>query len=620
MLSNILHWSPANLWQSENRLNQIPSPFKHAKNIDDVLSIVITANFSIQQAIFCKTEILKFLNQDEVTEVQYINFIKKVMIWGFEQDLRATEDFLTDLIDIKKLKRWAQNKFDNSNQGSNTIHDIAKCVAEENPNVNPITLKERVALEWKKCRPLFIYFIPNVINIFLEVFNFIDNQKKYTSLWEKHLLVEIVYKFILIPFTLVQILNPILVVPRKVYITSISIILGTGLFIGIYKRWFKPIPNDIVNCKNLDKILENKAVKVKVGQSEALNRLITALLGGMNVLIVGKSGEGKTALAHHLVQLKKEGKLPKQLQKLHMFSLNCGDLMGHGTFGHSEMINQTKDNMEGYESDLLVFFDEIDQLTANPACFQTFKQRFLNEDEPSPAFIAAVTLEGLKKIKQLDIDGSFMQRVEPIVIESAEDEQCRLVLNEFLSRNGKDLPISHDAVDQVIESSKSTSYLPNVGRLAKAKKIMRAVIGRCQYVFSDNYNSKELAKAKDDYQGTALSEVQKRNELRETINASKREEVANKEQIAKIKLCFEKRKMFMTQYSKLAHQLTNKISTSKKVQAEFLLDYLYGKDVFEHLIESQVQPLRSKKIDVEINSDLVKDVFANICKEDQKIK
>lgn len=626
MLPAVTNFLPINFWSSNSVPKREPSPFSASTTLDEVADLINSSNYTLEQMKSYREELQTIINSKQADSEELNCFLKKMMNWGISNDPKQAVSFIASLLDLDKFNHFIQTSKDTTFESP---LKLANEMIEEFPLPHTPSLKERFGKEWKKFRPLVIYFIPNVINIFIDVFNFLDNQKKFTSLWEKYLLLEIIYKFVLIPYLLIRVLDPILVAPTKVYITAALIFFGAGIFIAAYQRWFKPIPNEIVNCKNLDSLQENGWVKPKVGQSKALNKLIKALMAGSNVIIVGKSGEGKTTLIHHLVQLKKEGKLPKKLENLRLFSMNCGDIMGNGTFGHAEMINQTKEKMEGYEKQLLVFFDEVDQLTNNATCFQTFKQRFLNEDEPHPQFIAATTLKGLEKIKALDDDGSFMQRVIPIVLESAEDTQCRLVLNEFLNRKGCCLPVSDEAVNKVIELSKSDEYLPNIGRLAKAKKIMRAAIGRCQWAYSPQYISEELAEAKDvykslemeqSYKGRNNSEIlAKKKTQRELIDRLEAQLTALKNQVSKIKEFLEKRKMFESDHCKIVHQLGNSASKlDKELQKKYLLYHFYGKDAFEVILKGGVDKIKNE-IDVEINELLIQQIFDEFSAELKKL-
>lgn len=545
--------------------------------------------------------------------------LKSIVQWGMERNPLEIFSDLSEILEAKTMHALAKSKFDEFDISLTNVKQFAQELAHDCPKPVLPGIKERIKNGWGKFRPSVLYFLPNVINIFFEALNSLDNHKKFTSPFEKHMLFDIVCKFVLFPYLLIKILEPILVVPAKVYFVATIIILGGGSLVAAYHRWFKPLPNDIVNCKNLDKHLEAGRVHNKVGQKEAIDKLISALMSGCNVLIVGKSGEGKTALFHLLVQLKKEGKLPEKLARLRNFSLNCGALMGNATFGHAEMINQTKDKIEGIENEFLMCFDEVDQLTSNPACFQTFKQCFLNEDEPNPLFIATTTIHGLDKIMKLDEDGSFMQRVVPIVLESASDEQCRLVINDFLNEHAQNIPVTKEAIDEILRASNDEDYLPKVGRLAKIKKLMKIALGKCEWAYDAQYISKELATANEEYQslqqdrfneGNHFEKIKKKRELREKISILNADLALQKRQVQKIKDCIESRKLFRFNSNQLTHKIaeTDVETISEKERNLFLLYQLYGEEAFECVINREVDKIKDK-MNVRIDKALVESCF-----------
>ena len=113
-----------------------------------------------------------------------------------------------------------------------------------------------------------------------------------------------------------------------------------------------------------------------------------------------------------------------------MFELDCGLMISSISYGHSELITQTKEQIEGFEENIFLLLDEFYQIATNKAAFQAFKKRFL-EDKPHVKFVATMTLKEFEGIQELDIDGSFRRRVLPIIVETSSDEQIRLVLREL---------------------------------------------------------------------------------------------------------------------------------------------------------------------------------------------
>lgn len=554
--------------------------FSEIASLAEIEEKITSSNYSLKELKTNAKKIKELINKSTNEEIE--SFFKKILKWGISTDIQKIKEFLISILDKDKFFSFIDSK----NAHTHNAIEWAKLLAQGLPH--EITLKEKITLELKKFRPQIIYFIPNVLDIFLDIFKFLDNHKRFGSLWEKYLILEIVCKFILLPYLLIQALQPILQATFTVYATAIGAIFGFGLLLAVYQRWFKPIPNEIVHCKNLEKLQDSGLINKKMGQIEPLCQLISALMAGSNILIVGRSGEGKTTLIHHLIQWKNEGKLPEILAKLKYFSLHCGDLMGHGTFGHAEMIGQTKDKIEGYEKNLLIFFDEIDQLVTKDTCFQTFKQKFLNEDEPHPQFVAATTPKGLEKIVKQDEDGSFMQRVVLIVLDPADDNQCRLVIEEYLQREANGIPVTGEGIQKIIELSKSEVYLPQIGRLVKIKKILEGSLGRCRWTYSPQYIPMEITK-----------------------NFENDKKLINKiKQILLAKEQLEKNHRTMT-------FCLAKGNNNFESHKQFLLHEVFLRNMMDKILQEAIDEVK-ETFDVQIDEFLVQKVFDNYCEQQKK--
>lgn len=578
------------------------------------------ANFTVQQWESSRNEIKKII-QNHSTNLEELNlFINEALEWGINQGHYSIEKELADLIDINTLKKLAIKK----NQGiSINVHELAKTVLSISPPPKQLTFRDKVFNTLRIVRMISFPIFPNLFNMAYEIAALINSPRKFKTLWDRYLLIELAYKFFLIPQLLIKTLTPVLVVPATVYIVAAAIFFAGSIAVTLYQRWYRIVPNEIVNCKNLDHEFEFGTIKPKVGQAEAIHKVILKLMGS-NVLLIAKSGEGKTALVNRLVQLKHEGTLPQELARLNFFSLHGGDLMGHTTFGHSEMLIHTKDSIRGLEDRLIIFFDEIDQLTTNEICFQNFKQRFLSEDEAAPKIIAATTEDGYKAILKADKDGSFLQRIVPFELEAASDSQCRMIINELLERSARDLPCTVKAIERVLQLSTKREgaydYLPNVGRLAKIKKIMSAVIGRCRLAYSSNYCSKELASAKDKYKNlqsnlglfhrkssTQLSEL---NNACSQVNAFQTELDDLKKKTKKIHDTVIHRFNAESEFYQISSQLSQRPS-QVELEKRFLLHRFYVEESYDKVIQGQIDQIKSK-MDVEINEDLVKAVYQEL--------
>lgn len=275
-------------------------------DLPDLQTLLDSNGLDIDQLIARKEEI-KTVIRNHAKNLEQINqFFIHLTAWGLERDPQKMMALMTDIVGLDILTEVIRFKEKDSEIPFRGVREWVAELAPLCPVPPDRTITNRIYSEWKRTRPLILYFIPNLINIFLGAFNFLDSRKRYTTLWEKHLILEIVYKFFVIPYCLITILQPIFVITAKVYLVAALIIVAVGVLISVYQRWFRPLPDEIVNCTNLDKQMEAGLIDPKVGQFEELHRLIASLRVNANVLLIGLSGEGKTALFEHLIQLKHE--------------------------------------------------------------------------------------------------------------------------------------------------------------------------------------------------------------------------------------------------------------------------------------------------------------------------
>lgn len=604
------------------------SPLRGIQQLDELGRLLLSEEWDVKQWVVWKHDIQLVIQQHQGNHEALDRFLSEVITGMIVKNPQDALVFLADVLDLESLSQVARLKaqvdgfppFEN-------VFEWATLRAPLFPIHPDISFKQQVHSEWNRFRPMVIYFIPNLINIFLGAFNFLDSHKKFTTLWEKHLLLEIVYKFFVIPFFLIQVLQPIFIVTVKVYAIAAAIIVGGGVLAACYQKWLKPLPDEIVNCTNLDKQMEQGHIEPTVGMGATIDRIISTLLTGSNVLLIGKSGAGKSAAGKRLIQLKREERLPKDLQKLANYEVDCGLLMSNVSFGHSELINQIKDQMAGYEHQVLFHLDEIDQLVKNGGAFQAFKKRFL-EDQPSPAFIATTTFKEFEKIKELDGDGSFRRRVVPIIVDDGDETQNRLILSELINRIATKIPVTQDAIEKVLELTESEEYLPQIGRPAKAIKLMKDAIGRCEWTYNPHFVSPELEQARQAVQDfesqlarnakETSADLREYAALRDRVRILENEQQSSKQKIQKIRLLIEQEQHFKDRYHKLTHRMANArpnpierrvtAQVTSEEQKLYLLTYFYGMDAYQSCLQEKLDEVK-ENFHVQVDEALIRKVF-----------
>ncbi len=466
------------------------SKIKIWSSFEELKEFLISDDVQIDQWFDWKESILQFISNHSEDKIALHYFFEDVAKAGIKKDINKTILFLKNIVSFDLL-----TSIIDANIKKNSMNEIKNVFSNLTFNRKR---NDHIYFYWKNFKPLILYFIPNLINVFIGSFNFLD-QKKYTSIWEKHLLLEIAYKFFVIPYFLIQLLHPILITPTKVYCVAAMIIAAAGISLSLYESYLKPVPRDLINCTNLDHLIERGVTGQKVGLDKEVKKLISILENQNHILLIGKSGEGKTTLIHRFIQMKQENQLPKSLQGIHCFEVDCSLMISSTTFGHAELISQTKEQISGFEEKIFLFFDDFYQIAKNKEAFLTFKKRFL-EDKPPTKCVLAVTLKEWEEMKKMDFDFSFSRRVSKLFINPCSDEQLTKIVNSFHQINGRGITLTDDGIDEIKKLTTEKEYLPEIGRAAKGETLMKMAMSACFASFNHFYDIdlKESDKEKND--------------------------------------------------------------------------------------------------------------------------
>lgn len=619
-------WPPTcfNFKFTEKKIKE--TPFDNSHSLDDLAKILTQPNSQLDQWIEWKNEIKTCISKHSKELAELDKLFEILTDWAIKKNPQKAMQVLVEIVNLDllteviKAKKGLEDQFE-------SIFELAVENALICPEPPDTSVNGWLFNEWKRCRPIILYMIPNLLNIFLGAFNFLDTHKKFTTLWEKHLLLEIMYKFFIIPFCLIQILQPILVVNAKVYLVAALVIVATGILISSYQRWFKPLPDEIVNCTNLDKQIENGVLDPKVGQKEDIDRLIAALEVHDSVLLRGLSGEGKTALIHHFIQLKHENKLPNKLKELKVFEADCGLMISNLSFGHSELINQTKDQIIGYENRILLFFDDFYQMANNKTAFLAFKKRFL-ADSPHCKCIMALTSKEWEALKELDSDYSFRRKTYRMKITPSNDEQIRKIIKNYQFHFALDVPVNENAVEAVIQLSGEKDYLPDIGRAAKAEELFKTAIGKSRASLNHHYGLIQLDENELKTNRKLIYTVKKiiAHQQKMYIDFCRLTHIFAKTISQNTKKTKEDAEISLNHLGetdvfdpeiddvvddKIVKSFNTKESVSEKDQILYLWYSFYAKKAMESLLESELKKIHSD-IPVEVNEALIKRVHHEI--------
>ena len=603
--------------------NEPKAQFPNYQDLDDLFRNLTSSQENLDQWLKWSDEIKNYVKEHGHDLNQLNVFLCKLTEWGMNINPQKTLNVIENIFTLEMLENVIRYKI---SQNENPYTNFSTWLAEQkSPHFTNNSVKNHLYLEWRKYRSIVLHFIPNLINIFLGAFNFLDANKKYTTLWEKHLLLEIVYKFFVIPFCLIKFLQPVLKVTTKVYLVSALVIASVGILLSCYQRWLRTL-DAVVNCHNLDRKMEKGEIDPKVGQVEELHQLTTALEVGKSVILLGNSGDGKTALLHHFIQKKHAGELSENLQKLSVFEVDCGLVVSSFNYGYSEVINQIKEQIEGYDNQVIFFFDELYDILSNKEAARAFKKRFL-EDKPHARIVATMTFEEFAEIEKQDKDESLKRRLSLIPMNCCQDDDEDILL-DILRRTAPDVPFTDEAIKTITELAKSNEYLPKIGRPARAKKILEDAIALCRTAYNPKYVSVELSKEQQIYKKLKLQaydqiklnpeNLKRMREIKSKIKILKKDLKKQKQQVVKIiKIREHQQKMHLNYHQKI-RCLTEtfkkfsfkNLQVNEKMQISSLWYYFYAIDAMNKKLQINIDKVR-KHLPIQIDKKMISQVYEN---------
>ncbi len=561
--------------------------------------------------------------------VQLDHFLSALVQHAIKENAIDGLAFISSLLSFTKMDQMLQLR----KKGYSGIEGSEGLVAKEASFYPKIEEKKREFFLYKECRRLlssFLSLVNNLIDSVLEVLS-LPNSSKFTSLFDQNQIWDMFFKlFAFIPYILIPLLRPF--VSDKVYLVATLVLVAIGIFTFVYNRWIKPLPT-IINSERLEEQIKKGKIHT-VENTEAMQELIQSLAINKRVLLVGKSGEGKTALAHHLVKWKNQESFltgsgqprpSRELQQLEVARIDCGYTMGDVSYGYARPIEKLSNQVRRWHRKLLLFFDEFSQIVAKEGAFRMFKDRFLKCSIPI-RFISAVTYEEFKELKKLDSDYSFRRCVHIIFIQAHSPDHLRLILAEERKRQPKHIHISNQAMEKIIELSNSEDYFKGVGRPAKVTSLLDEAAAMCMAAYQGHYSSeitRKIGKLReeneiktDSYIYNDSSDAQERENLISSKQEMQRLQNQLKEEqgkeIEKIKSLFEVRENLKKKYHALTHLLAGASSlqqVDEETKTLYLLYHFYAREAMMEHIQKKMEQESLKEIPLQVNEKVVQQAF-----------
>ena len=204
-------------------------------------------------------------------------------------------------------------------------------------------------------------------------------------------------------------------------------------------------------------------------------------------LLIGPPGVGKTQVVEGLAIKIVKGEIPA-LKDKKMFAVNTADLLDFGQFsdhGYSSRLDSLLKQIEGYEKDIILFFDEAQNGAVKsktpgnggPPLLELLKTKLL---EKNILCIFATTKEEYQK--HIAPNKPFSERTKKIDFAPLDKETTRVILQKK-ARFGVDNVVKIDlqAIDAILKVADTHPDYRSRANPRKAEHILQEAIG---YVYS----------------------------------------------------------------------------------------------------------------------------------------
>ncbi|MFI5343983.1 MAG: AAA family ATPase [Chlamydiales bacterium] len=402
--------------------------------------------------------------------------VVEIIQQGIQKGLDEAKEHLNlrpfDLIDFERLMELCQTT---SEELTKEISIHAELVKESLHN----PLADIVTAKYRKLIPTVIHYIHRLIETLINAFGLesLDLALEYKA--PLNYLFDILKQIVLMPIVLCGMLTSSIGFWPAVGAT-VAITLFLMLITTIYIEFLRPNPEKIANGENMTLTAKKGEYEPVVAREKEMEEIINALGSHERVMIVGKTGVGKTELVKGLALRMTSKDVPQFLEGRTLFHLNTAEFADQGGI---EKLRAIQTSLQGFEKRVILFFDEI-HVACKPEnknlgdFLKTFSQRYMT--------IGATTDQ---EYLHVTTDGAFSGRFCKVDIKPTHDEQTAMIVFEYFRRLLPKVEISLAQVQLIVDLTNQQTHGRN--QPDRAKNAVYGIVARLQNNLSIKLNEKK---------------------------------------------------------------------------------------------------------------------------------
>lgn len=425
---------------------------------------------------------------------------------------------------------------------------IDHCLGGEHPFKDLLRSWEKHKTRWEgisasptknSYRPSFsIPLVSSFLETFWSAIDDLDSSQRYSSIWEKYLILEILYRCGSLPFQLAKYLQIYFLTPLKVYLL---VAVGTFLTLGLARLYqtYQQRPDCLVYIEKCQPV--NPSVPP---QPKPWNQLLSTIQQeGARIFLTGKPGSGKTSLIESLLYRQK---IEPGLKKLVFVHLKIADLVTDQSFGYGEILEKIKRRMEAWQDNLVLVVDEAQRLQEH-RLLDTFRTKIMDPLPRLRCLFATTSVELTPFISNTP----FARRITQIPVEEPTKEDLLHILQSE-QRKYLDWPIPEDLLKAIVDkvlTEGGQNPEPKIGAIHRATQLLKNTVEKYRKKVKSTYTLPELQESQE-------SLNQAKSALAEKILQGIENIRAEKELVSTLKQVVATQKRLNTEHQKRVQTIT----------------------------------------------------------------
>lgn len=320
-------------------------------------------------------------------------------------------------------------------------------------------------------------FLHRFIETLLSAFSMFSINKEPTTRWEASQLITVYGQLAAIPLLFLTTLNAMLLPPLTALLITASIVAIVTASVFLYIKW-RPFPEQVHTLRNPAE--EKSTTQIPfIGRDEEIEDLETKISMGINVILKGAPGCGKSTIYKELCRRIAEGKVNEALKGKkplagYVIEILPKPFSNDGACAFQEILNR----IERHSKDTIIILDNMHDGIKDDGFFSKLRNA---SDKPwidtdKCIFIGVTTPEGYKDlVSKIKMPFEFERRFPGVIdITSLPDNDTLMVLNELARVSNPEIHVPLELIQSIIDK---TNQLPNVSQPAISINVLTLALG-----------------------------------------------------------------------------------------------------------------------------------------------